>query len=114
LRPPAENGDTTTTVREGYLGCAPTIEAMGMMAEPNKVHSKLRRVLVVVTFFMNNSDYYFNIEGLYNLLQHHKHLDQLSPYVFERQRLTALQICLEVLGNSSEFVINYQTLLLKE
>jgi putative transposase len=30
------------------------------------------------------------IEGFYNRVRRHKHLDQLSPHEFERQRLTAL------------------------
>ena len=48
------------------------------------------------------SEIFDYLEVLYDHLRHHKHLDQLSPYEFERQRLTALQICLEVLGNASE------------
>ena len=30
------------------------------------------------------------IEGFYNRVRRHKHLDQLSPHEFDRQRLTAL------------------------
>ena len=30
------------------------------------------------------------IEGFYNRVRRHKHLDQLSPHEFERQRQTAL------------------------
>ena len=36
------------------------------------------------------SDIFDYIEGFYNRVRRHKHLDQLSPYEFERQRQTAL------------------------
>jgi putative transposase len=36
------------------------------------------------------SEIFDYIEGFYNRVQRHKHLDQLSPYEFERQRQTAL------------------------
>ena len=36
------------------------------------------------------SEIFDYIEGFYNRVRRHKHLDQLSPYEFERQRQTAL------------------------
>jgi putative transposase len=36
------------------------------------------------------SEIFDYIEGFYNRVQRHKHLDQLSPYEFERQPQTAL------------------------
>jgi putative transposase len=36
------------------------------------------------------SDIFDYIEGFYNRVRRHKHLDQLSPHEFERQRQTAL------------------------
>jgi transposase InsO family protein len=36
------------------------------------------------------SDIFDYIEGFYNRVRRHKHLDQLSPYEFEWQRQTAL------------------------
>ena len=36
------------------------------------------------------SEIFNYIEGFYNRVQRHKHLDQLSPHEFERQRQTAL------------------------
>ena len=36
------------------------------------------------------SEIFDYIEGLYNPVRRHKHLDQLSPHEFERQRKTSL------------------------
>ena len=36
------------------------------------------------------SEIFEYIEGFYNRVRRHKHLDQLSPHEFERQRQTAL------------------------
>jgi putative transposase len=36
------------------------------------------------------SEIFNYIEGFYNRVRRHKHLDQLSPHEFERQRQTAL------------------------
>ena len=36
------------------------------------------------------SEIFDYIEGFYNRVRRHKHLDQLSPHEFERQRQTAL------------------------
>ena len=36
------------------------------------------------------SEVFDYIEGFYNRVRRHKHLDQLSPHEFERQRQTAL------------------------
>ncbi|MGA0984926.1 MAG: IS3 family transposase, partial [Burkholderiaceae bacterium] len=36
------------------------------------------------------SEIFDYIEGFYNRVRRHKHLDQLSPQEFERQRQTAL------------------------
>ena len=36
------------------------------------------------------SEVFDYIEGFYNCVRRHKHLDQLSPHEFERQRQTAL------------------------
>jgi putative transposase len=36
------------------------------------------------------SEIFDYIEGFYNRVRRHKHLDQLSPHEFERQRETAL------------------------
>jgi hypothetical protein len=38
------------------------------------------------------------IEGFYNRVRSHKHLDQLSPHEFERQRQTALSKVSSELG----------------
>ncbi|MFN5095799.1 MAG: IS3 family transposase [Limnohabitans sp.] len=37
------------------------------------------------------SEIFYYIEVFYNRVRRHKHLDQLSPHEFERQRQTALQ-----------------------
>jgi putative transposase len=36
------------------------------------------------------SEIFDDIEGFFNQVRRHKHLDQLSPHEFERQRQTAL------------------------
>ncbi len=63
-----------------------------MQAEVAKLKAELRQIKkrIYNTRDEAGSEVFDYIEGFYNRVLRHKHLDQLSPHEFERQRQTAL------------------------
>jgi putative transposase len=55
----------------------------------NSSHEQIKK-RIYQTRAEARSEIFDYIEGFYNRVRRHKHLDQLSPHEFERQRETAL------------------------